>query len=164
MSRAVTEEEMTQGISRLEAHTAQIMEEAKARGIAVGVVDRTGRILYEKYFGYRDEEKKLPINRDTIFGMASVTKSFTALSIMQMQKDGILSVDDAVSAYIPEFTNKNQKEPVRLSHLMSHSGGYFPLPRIVVDKTAQEMGIKDSLEEELVDREDFAEEYIQFLL
>ena len=32
---------------------AQIMEEAKARGIAVGVVDRTGRILYEKYFGYR---------------------------------------------------------------------------------------------------------------
>lgn len=39
MSRAVTEEEMTQGISRLEAHTAQIMEEAKARGIAVGVVD-----------------------------------------------------------------------------------------------------------------------------
>ena len=36
MSRAVTEEEMTQGISRLEAHTAQIMEEAKARGIAVG--------------------------------------------------------------------------------------------------------------------------------
>ena len=38
MSRAVTEEEMTQGISRLEAHTAQIMEEAKARGIAVGVV------------------------------------------------------------------------------------------------------------------------------
>ena len=50
MSRAVTEEEMTQGISRLEAHTAQIMEEAKARGIAVGVVDRTGRILYEKDF------------------------------------------------------------------------------------------------------------------
>ncbi len=108
MSRAVTEEEMTQGISRLEAHTAQIME-AKARGIAVGVVDRTGRILYEKYFGYRDEEKKLPINRDTIFGMASVTKSFTALSIMQMQKDGILSVDDAVSAYIPEFTNKTRR-------------------------------------------------------
>lgn len=161
MSRAVTPEEMTQGLSHLEAHTAQIMEEAKARGIAVGVVDRTGKILYEKYFGYRDEEKKLPINRDTIFGMASVTKSFTALSIMQMQKDGLLSVDDAVSAYIPEFTNKNQKEPVRLSHLMSHSGGYFPLPRIVVDKTAQEMGIKDSLEEELVDREDFAEEGIR---
>lgn len=50
---------------------------------------------------------------------------------------------------------------MRLSHLMSHSGGYFPLPRIVVDKTAQEMGIKDSLEEELVDREDFAEEGIR---
>ena len=88
-------QDISEGIRRLESHTAQIMEESNARGIAVGVVDRTGRILYEKYFGLRDAEKGLPINRDTIFGMASVTKSFTALSIMQMQRDGILSVEDA---------------------------------------------------------------------
>ena len=154
-------QDISEGIRRLESHTAQIMEESNARGIAVGVVDRTGRILYEKYFGLRDAEKGLPINRDTIFGMASVTKSFTALSIMQMQRDGILSVEDAVTRYIPEFTNKNQKENVRLWHLMSHSGGYFPLPRIVVDQTAREMGIADSLEEELIFREDFAEEGIR---
>lgn len=41
---------------------------------------------------------------------------------------------------------------------MCHSGGYFPLPRIVVDKTAQEMEIEDSLDAELIYREDFAEE------
>lgn len=145
----------------LEALTEQIMEEYEARGVAVGITDAEGNILYEHYFGWRDAEKKLPINRDTIFGMASVTKSFTALSIMQMQQAGILSVEDPIKDYIPEFTNKNQEELVRIWHLMCHSGGYFPLPRIVVDKTAREMGIEDSLENELIYREDFADEGIK---
>ena len=121
---------------KLEKLVARVMQDGQARGIAVGIVNAAGEIQYENYFGYRDEQNKLLINRDTIFGMASVTKSFTALSIMQMQQDGILNVDDPVSKYISEFTNKNQSEPVRLWHLMCHSGGYFPLPRIVVDKTA----------------------------
>lgn len=147
-------------ISRLEDMIVRIMEEEGACGIAAGIVDASGKIQYEKYFGWRDKEKELPIDRDTVFGMASVTKSFTALSIMQMQMEGILSVDDPVRDYIPEFTNKNQKELVRIWHLLCHSGGYFPLPRIVVDETAREMGIQDSLEEELIDREDFADEGI----
>ena len=152
-----------EGKKQLEALVAQVMEDCSARGVAVGIVNAKGEIQYEQYFGYRDEENKLPINRDTIFGMASVTKSFTALSIMQMQMDGILSVDDPVSKYIPEFTNKNQDQPVKLWHLMCHSGGYFPLPRIVVDKTAQAMGIEDTLEEELIYRKDFADEGIRLV-
>lgn len=148
-------------VQSLETLTRQIMEENDARGIAVGITDAEGNILYEHYFGWRDAEKRLPINRDTIFGMASVTKSFTALSIMQMQQAGILSVDDPVKDYIPEFTNKNQKDLVKIRHLMCHSGGYFPLPRIVVDKTAQEMRIEDSLENELIYRDDFADEGIR---
>ena len=153
---------MTQeGKAKLEELIARVMKDGQARGIAVGIVNAAGEIQYENYFGYRDAENRLPITRDTIFGMASVTKSFTALSIMQMQQDGLLKVDDPVSRYIPEFTNKNQSEPVKLWHLMCHSGGYFPLPRIVVDKTAQEMGIEDSLDAELIYREDFAEEGIR---
>ena len=139
----------------------QIMEESSARGIAVGVTDAAGNILYEEYFGFRDAEKGLPVDRDTIFGMASVTKSFTALAIMQMQMDGRLSVYDEVKDYIPEFTGKNSPEPVRIWHLLCHSGGYFPLPRIVVDKTAREMGIEDSLDNELIFRDDFAMEGIK---
>lgn len=152
-----------EGMKKIEALTSQIMEESSARGIAVGITNGRGEILYEQYFGWRDEEHQLPINRDTIFGMASVTKSFTALSIMQMQKDGILSVNDPVRDYIREFKDDQRGEPVRIWHLMCHSGGYFPLPRIVIDKTAQEMGIQDSLEQELIYREDFAEEGIRLV-
>ena len=153
---------ITEG-SRKEAEelVRQIMEESSARGIAVGVTDAAGNILYEACFGFRDAEKGLPVDRDTIFGMASVTKSFTALAIMQMQMDGRLSVYDEVKDYIPEFTGKNSPEPVRIWHLLCHSGGYFPLPRIVVDKTAREMGIEDSLDNELIFRDDFAMEGIK---
>ena len=48
---------------QLENLIHEIMEDSCARGIAAGVVDAEGNILYEKYFGWRDEEKKLPINR-----------------------------------------------------------------------------------------------------
>ena len=44
---------------------------------------------------------------------------------------------------------------------MCHSGGFFPLPRIVINKTAQEMGIEDSLDNELIYREGFAEEGVR---
>ena len=117
-----------EGKAKLEELVARVMKDGQARGIALGIINAAGEIQYENYFGYRDAENKLPITRDTIFGMASVTKSFTALSIMQMQKDGILNVDDPVSRYIPEFTNKNQSEPVKIWHLMCHSGGYWIRP------------------------------------
>ena len=145
----------------LEALISEVMADGNARGLAIGVTDEKGNILYEHYSGYRDAEKRLPINRDTIFGMASVTKSFTALAIMQMQMDGIISITDPVSKYIPCFKGKNQGKDVLIWHLLCHSGGYFPLPRIVVDKTAEEMGIKDSLENELIYREDFADEGVR---
>ena len=140
---------------------SSVMNDCQARGIAVGIVKKNGEVAYERYFGYRDEEKRLPINKDTVFGLASVTKSFTALSIMQMEADGILSICDPISKYIPEFTNKNQEYPVKIWHLLTHTGGFFPLPRIVVDKTLKEMGIEDSLDNEIIYRKDFADEGIR---
>lgn len=88
---------------------SRIQERSNAVGIAVAIVDRNGNTQYEKFFGYRDQEKKLPIDEDTIFGLASVTKSFVALSIMQLVEAGKVNLDDPVSKYIPEFTNRNQK-------------------------------------------------------
>lgn len=152
-----------EGIREFEKLALEVMKDGEARGIAVGITDGNGKIQYEKYFGWRDAENKLPIDKDTIFGMASVTKSFTALSIMQMQKDGILSVHDPVRKYIPEFTNKGREEEVRIWHLLCHSGGYFPLPRIVADRTAQDMGLEDSLDCELADRADFADRGVRLV-
>lgn len=122
----------------------KIMCASRAVGLAAALVDKQGNFLYEGYFGFRDKEKKVPIDRDTIFGLASITKSFTSLSLMQLAESGVLDLDDPVSRYIPCFTGRNQNDPVRLRHLLCHSGGYFPQPRILIDRVADQLGVTES--------------------
>ena len=85
-----------------------IMDKFEACGIAAAIINGDGNTVFEKFWGVRDKESGKEMNGDTIFGIASVTKSFTCLAIMQMEERGILDLDDPVSKYIPEFTNKNQ--------------------------------------------------------
>lgn len=126
----------------------QMKRQYQAAGIAVAIVDGNGNTVYEKYFGYRNVEKELLIDQDTIFGMASVTKSFVALSIMQLCEKGMLALDDPISKYIPEFTNKNQKT-VRIRHLLNHSAGYYPLGRIQIRQMSEKLGYSEEKDGEL---------------
>ena len=149
--------------AKLEQRIQEIMNDADARGLAAAVIDSKGNTLYQNFFGYKDAEQKTLIDEDTLFGLASVTKSFTALSIMQMAREGIISLDDPVSKYVPEFTNKNQTEPVRIWHLLCHSGGFFPLPRIIVPELVKSMGIEDTLEDEIIYNKAFADEAVRLV-
>ena len=133
------------------------MASGSARGLALGVVDPTGPV-WEFFPGWRDVESKLPIDGDTIFGLASVTKSFTALSVLALDGEGVLSIDDPLRDYIPEFTNRSRPDVVRLRHLLCHSGGFFPLPRTLASDVARDMGIEDSIENGIERREDLAVE------
>ena len=143
---------------KFEALVSEIMSAQGAAGMAVGIVDRAGQVRYQQFFGYRDEDQKLAIDENTIFGLASVTKSFTALAILQLAEQGILSLDDPVSQYVPDFTNQNQSAPVRIWHLLCHSGGFFPLPRIVVNQVAAEMGLDETVVGDLAYHKALAEE------
>ena len=60
-------------------------------------------VIYAKGFGVKDVETKDPADPETIFGCASVSKSFTAMAITQLADAGMLSVDDPVTEHIPEF-------------------------------------------------------------
>ncbi len=126
----------------------QIRLQSGAAGIAVAVIDDEGNTAYENFFGYRDAEQQIPIDEDTIFGMASVTKSFVALSIMQLCEQGLMDLDDPVSKYIPEFTNKNQKT-VRVRHFLNHSAGFYPTGRIQIKETAAEYGFSEEKDGDL---------------
>lgn len=53
----------------LEQLIEQVKKEYDACGIAVAVIDKKGNTQYQKFFGYRDEEQKLPIDENTIFGL-----------------------------------------------------------------------------------------------
>lgn len=136
------------GLARLEAYIQKIMEYYDAVGLALAVVEQEGAPVYQRFFGLRDREKALPVNEDTIFGIASVTKSFTCLALHQLEAKGALNRGDLLSAHLPYFSGKNQPG-LKLRHLMCHSGGFYPLPRIMVDEVAEELGISDESEGDL---------------
>ena len=85
-------------------------------------------------------------DKDTIYGVASVTKSFVALSVMMLREKGLLDTEDLVSKYIPEFTGKNMGKPLLIRHLLTHTGGFYPLKRILLGDVSKELGIEDSIE------------------
>jgi len=140
-----------------------IMREFEACGIAAAIIDGSGNTVYEKFWGVRDKESGKEVNGETIFGLASVTKSFTCLAIMQMEERGLISIDDPISKYIPEFTNKNQKGDVTVRHLMCHAGGFFPLPRIVVEQVAESLGLDESVVGDFAYNDELAQEGVRLV-
>jgi CubicO group peptidase (beta-lactamase class C family) len=91
----------------------------EAPGIAL-LVARDGKILYKKGFGYADVKNKTPITPDTKFRIGSVTKQFTAAAILKLQEDHLLSVNDKLSKFIPDFPRGDE---VTIHHLLTHTSG-----------------------------------------
>jgi len=105
----------------LEEFTLEKMSETKLPGVSIALVDH-GEITYSRGFGFRDVERGLPATPRTLYGIGSVTKSFTCIALMQLQEQGKLRVDDPIDRYVP-LTVRPMGEPVRIHHFMSHSSG-----------------------------------------
>lgn len=112
------------------AFARELMDREHIAGAAVAVA-QNGQVLFEQGFGYRDVEHKLPVTPETIFGIASVSKSFTALAIMQLADAGLLSVDDPVTKFLPElqFKGVDDMNAIKVRHLLSHTTGLPPMRR-----------------------------------
>ncbi|MBX9980722.1 MAG: beta-lactamase family protein [Mycobacterium gordonae] len=72
---------------------------------AVTVVWQRGEVLQVNEIGYRDVEAKLPMQRDTLFRIASMTKPVTVAVIMSMVDEGKLALSDPIARWVPEFAN-----------------------------------------------------------
>jgi CubicO group peptidase (beta-lactamase class C family) len=84
------------------------------------LVVKDNKVLINKGYGYADFEKKLPNNSETVFYIGSITKVFISASIMQLQEQGKLNINDYLSKYISDFPNGNQ---IKLYHLLTHTSG-----------------------------------------
>ena len=89
-------------------------------GCAVGV-SRNGAVIYEHGYGMASLERKVAITPTTVFPLASITKSFTAMSVLLAGERGLLSLDDDVSKFIPDWSNREHR--VTLRHLLTHTSG-----------------------------------------
>ena len=124
-------------IKPFEEYLDRMVEKYRIPGIAVSVTGRDGDVRYETFKGYRSYEEKLPVTPDTIFGMASITKSFTAICILQLYEQGIIDIYKPVSDYFPELKDRR----ILVWHLLSHCAGFYPIPRMLMSDVATEMGI-----------------------
>lgn len=99
----------------------------KISGMVWGVVI-DGRLAHVASTGVRDRATNAPIDANTVFRIASMTKSFTALAVLKLRDEGKLSLEDPVSKWIPEFARMElptrDTAPLRIRNLLSHSSGF----------------------------------------
>ncbi|MGE3911854.1 MAG: serine hydrolase domain-containing protein [Chloroflexota bacterium] len=120
---------------RFEQYAADLIGRSGIPGAAVALAHK-GKVVYERGFGHRDAARKLPVTPDTRFGLGSVTKSFPALAIMQLEEAGVLSVDDPVTRWLPEFRLPHPDDAqyvpaITIHHFLTHSSGLPPEPALL---------------------------------
>lgn len=101
-----------------------LLKDYKAAGLAIAIVENN-KVIYTKGFGYRDYNKKLPVTENTIFGIGSMTKSFTA-ALLGIQKDKKkFDFDNSPKDYIPElkFFTPKMNNSVTVKDLLTHRTG-----------------------------------------
>ncbi|MGB3547956.1 MAG: serine hydrolase [Saprospiraceae bacterium] len=85
-------------------------------------VSHRDRVIYKKGFGFANMEWDIPNDIDTKFQIASITKSFTAMLVMQLVEDKTLDLEESISTYLPNYP-KEVAEKVTIHHLLSHTSG-----------------------------------------
>lgn len=107
------------------------------RSGAISLIVRNGRIVDWRAWGYRDVEAKLPMERDTICRVYSMTKPITSTAVMMLYEEGRFELSDPVEKYIPELKALRvfeggtaedpyvvpPKSPLTIKHLLTHTSG-----------------------------------------
>ena len=111
------------------AYLEAAVEQRRLPGLAAQVT-RGGETLFTAGVGLADREAGRPVTPNTIFGIGSITKSFTALAVMQLADAGALRVEDAAADYLPALARSANRdyERITLHHLLTNTSGLPPLP------------------------------------
>ncbi|MCW3119857.1 MAG: serine hydrolase [Chitinophagaceae bacterium] len=112
-------------------------------GAAV-LVARKGKVIYKKAFGMANLELNMPMQEESIFKIGSITKQFTAIAILQLMEQGKLTLQDAITRFIPDYPM--QGKTITIEHLLTHTSGiqdFTSIPdsvnRLAMDYTPKEM-------------------------
>ena len=118
---------LTRAIPAVDSVMRTFMERTRAPGIAYGIIV-DGRLLHVAAHGLREVPSKAAVDTSTVFRIASMTKSFTALAILQLRDAGKLSLDDPAEKYVPEMRQlryaTSDAPRITVRHLLSHSAGF----------------------------------------
>ncbi|MBT8258582.1 MAG: serine hydrolase [Bacteroidia bacterium] len=88
---------------------------------ATVLISRDGKAVYRKAFGMADLELGVKMKPEHVFEIGSITKQFTAVSILMLEEQGKLSVQDDITKYIPDYPTNGQT--ISIHHLLNHTSG-----------------------------------------
>lgn len=122
----------------LHTMTRRFVDEGQHAGI-ITLLARDGKLVDFQTYGYRDLERKLPMERDTICRAYSMSKIITCVATLMLIEDGRLNLDDPVAKYLPEFKDvkvwtggtadapqlEALKRSITIQHLMTHTSGLY---------------------------------------
>lgn len=114
-------------LASFDTYIESAMKSWNCPGVALAII-RGDKVVHQKAYGFRDLEAQLPLTIDTRFALASVTKSFTAMSLALLVDEGKLEWDKPVRHYMPEFILHDPyvTEHITVRDMLSHRTG---LPR-----------------------------------
>lgn len=109
-------------------------------GAAVMVI-KDGAIVFEKAFGSAALETHIPCTTQTNFRLASLTKQFTAMSVLMLAEKGKLSLEDSITRYFPGFPAYGRS--ITMHHLLTHTSGLIDYEDIVPEGTNMQLSDRD---------------------
>ena len=116
----------------LQATIAQVLDRWPSAGLAVAVI-RGGELAWFHGHGLADIPAKTPITEDTVFRIASITKTFTAIAVTQLWEQGLVDLDAPANDYLRAFRlapRKPNLRPATVRHLLTHTAGVGYLRRL----------------------------------
>ncbi len=122
-------------LERINAYFQRYIDANQIAG-AVTLVARKGKVVHYEAQGWRYKEEDIPMTRDTIFGLASMTKPIASTALMMLFEDGLFLLDDPISKWLPEYENRTVRvsdgarmrtvpevRPVTIRHVLTHTSG-----------------------------------------
>ncbi|HVG09611.1 MAG TPA: serine hydrolase domain-containing protein [Thermoanaerobaculia bacterium] len=114
--------ETAPGIREIDAFVNRHIREMGVPGLTLGLADRNGVIAVRTY-GHTDVKTGRPVAPDDLFEIGSITKSFTALSLLQLREQGKLDLNRPIREYLPWLRIESAYAPITAHHLLTHTSG-----------------------------------------
>jgi CubicO group peptidase (beta-lactamase class C family) len=114
-----------EAIDRLRVFAAEALREEKVAGMSIALV-ADGEVVWSDGFGYADRSAGTPAGPDTVYGVGSISKLFTATAVMQLVERGMIDLDAPVSRYIEEFAINSRfgdTNRITVRTLLTHHSG-----------------------------------------
>ena len=105
--------------NKFEREVVRLMRDGKVPGMSI-LITKDNKPIYERAFGSREWKGGKPATIDTLYGIASITKSMTCVALLQLHQEGKLNIYDPISKYIPVKIGF-EDDPITIHHLMCHA-------------------------------------------